>query len=193
MKAFCLFILGVILVACNTNKGTYQKSYLDFDSLISRQQQLLLRRNGVVVKIAQLDGKPDTSSFARDSIALARELDIFRQLDLINRPLYKKQYQVTEEADPKSNLTVRVYRSKISAPINEIRFYFLDRFDNLKKIESSYEEQNTLYYTKRHYQLDFMTIGNQNLISKATTTGIQKMILRDSLSFQVITDFGLTP
>ncbi len=181
----CLFVLGVISFSCRQANLKYDKSYFDFDSLVNVQISYLANRKDSIHKTASIDGKEGQSSFLADSAQLAHELDVFRQLDVINKPTYKGHYVVTEEKDSKSNLTVRRYTCDIKSSVPVVRFYFQDELPNLKRIESQYIEQNALYYTTRELTLSLEGAKGEIYVYDYAIKGVQKMILSDSVQFSI--------
>lgn len=189
-RGLCLFITIILLAACNKQNETYDKAYFDFDSLINAQVDALTKANSTLNKSVSLDGRVDQSSHATDSTLLAQELDVFRQLDLINKPLYRNTYEVIDgEKDTRSNLSVRKYKAKTPAPVAFINFYYHDDFKQIKKIESVYLEANSLYATERQLQLEFDDSTGTMMLSKYRMTGSQKMILSDSVKFTIEASF----
>jgi len=185
-----LFFAVVMLAGCNKQNQTYDKRYFDFDSLINVQVNLLAKAKPTLTKIVMLDGKTDQSSHAVDSALLAQELDVFHQLDLINKPLYTNAYQILdEERDTRSNLTIRRYQAKAPSPIAFVTFYYHADFKQIKKIESVYQETNSLYSTERHLQLNFDDTTGVMLLSSYKLMGSQKMILSDSVQFSIEASF----
>lgn len=183
-----LFFLGcgVFMVACRQAGKQYDKPYFDFDSLINAQHAALLQQPVTLSKTVVLDGKQDQFSFSVDSASLAHELDVFRQLDIINKPLYAKTYHITDgEKDTHSNLMMRKYVARNPAPIPGVTFYYQDRFDQLRKIESEYNENNTLYSTHRKLVLEFDNSSGKFLLTRYRLTGSQKMILSDSVLYTI--------
>lgn len=181
----CLFVLGVITFSCRQANQKYDKPYFDFDSLVNVQISYLANRKDSVHKKASIDGKEGESSFPLDSAQLAHEWDVFRQLDVINKPTYKGHYLLTEEKDSKSNLTVRRYTCDIKSSVPVVRFYFQNDLSNLKRIESQYIEQNALYYTTRELTLSLEGTQGQIYVSDYAIKGVQKMILSDSVQFSI--------
>lgn len=184
---FLLFLTTVIgCVSCNQTNLKYDKPYFDFDSLINTQVDLLVKANPSLLKTVSLDGRSDQSTIKIDSAILAHELDVFRQLDLINKPLYRDAYEILDGAkDSRSNLMVRQYKSKNPSSVPFVNFYYQNDFLHLKKIESYYVENNTLYSTKRQLRLDFDDATGKLLLSRYVLTGTQKMILSDSVKFSI--------
>ena len=104
IRLLLLIIIASFLVGCQQVDRKYDKAYFDFDSLVNIQVKKISLTGDSIHKAASMDGKADESIFLADSSALAHELDVFRQLDVINKPLYKEAYKITSEKDAKSNL-----------------------------------------------------------------------------------------
>jgi hypothetical protein len=181
----CIFLLGSMLFSCQQANKKYDKPYLDFDSLVNVQIRYFASRKDSIHKIASIDGKQDESTFLVDSSKMAHEWDVFRQLDVINKPIYKGHYLVTEEKDTKSNLTVRSYTADIKSAVPMVRFYFQNDFSNLKRIESRYVEQNALYYTDRDLILSLNGEPGRAFVYDYSIRGLQKMIFSDSVLFSI--------
>ncbi len=192
-RVLLLFWGGAILLSsCNRANLKYDKTYLDFDSLIHVQVQDLLRAQVTITKISVINGKRDTSTFVPDSLKLANELDVFRQIDLINNPLYTKAYEISEEEkDRKSNLMIRRYTTKAPSPVPFVKFYVTPSKHKLKKIESFFHEENTLYNTRRNLILEFDDSSGSLLLSGYHVSGTQKMILSDTVNFSVDVSFSI--
>jgi hypothetical protein len=187
---FTILLLAISFIACKQSNLKYDKPYFDFDSLITSQIQKQMSKKDSIYKVAMIDNKQDHSSFLIDSTRLAHEWDVFRQLDVINKPLYKGNYEITEGKDTKSNLQIRTYQSKIKSPVPFVRFYFQNEFKNLKKIESNYQEENALYFTKRDLMMVLNDLSGEPLIKSYSITGSQKMILSDSVRFSIKGSIG---
>jgi hypothetical protein len=182
------FFLGIawVLVSCNKTNQVYDKPYVDFDSLINSHITSLVQAKSSLTKSVVLDGKSDQSTITLDSAIVAHELDVFRQLDFINKPLYRNGYEVIDgEKDTRSNLTTRKYQSKNPSPIPIVIFYYQNNFSNIKKIESVYQEDNTLYSTRRELLLEFDDASGTQMLSRYALKGIQKMILNDTVKFSI--------
>ena len=183
----CAFFIS----ACNRSNQQYDKAYFDFDSLINVQVAGLLKVQSTITKRSMINGKEDDSSFVLDSLKLANELDVFRQLDLINRPLYRNTYQIEDGVkDTKSNLFIRSYTAKSPSPVPFVKFYYRSSPRELKKIESVFYEENSLYDTRRNLLLEFDDSTGSLLLSGYQLSGTQKMILNDTVNFSVNVSFS---
>ena len=184
-KVGYFLLIAVSLLSCRPAAlKDYDKPYFDFDSLVNHQIQKFSSRKDSIRKVAELDSKKDASSFIIDSLRLAHEWDVFRQLDWINKPIFKGTYQITEAPDTKSNLTIRSYKATTPSPVSFVHFYYQQNVKDLKRIEASYHEQNALYYSKRKLTIEFDGTG-QNLIRHYSIEGSQKMIFGDSVKFSI--------
>jgi hypothetical protein len=181
-----LFVGSVLLSSCNQTNQKYDKPYFDFDSLIDAQVHYLVNAQVSVYKKSIINGKKDSTSFIPDSLKLANELDVFRQIDLINKPLYRKAFEIKEgEKDTKSNLLIRSYTARESSPVPFIKFYYTSSNRALKKIETLFQEENSLYDTRRNLILKFDDSSGSVLLRSYHLSGTQKMILSDTVNFSV--------
>lgn len=187
MRSFFLVILGILLWSCKQSEVVYDKPYFDFDSLINRQQQELLTAKATLTKTVSLDSTKEEITFEVDSLVLAKELDVFRQLDIINKPGFKGKYKISDgEKDSRSNLTIRKYEAlEKTAPVQFVLFYYQNEFSRLHKIESTYREDNPLYGTGRDLLLEFDDNSGKSLLARYRLTGVQKLILGDTIAFSV--------
>lgn len=186
IRLIFLFVLLFVFAGCQPVNQEYDKPYFDFDSLIIAQERALVATHSTLNKKVMLNGQGDTSSRLLDSVTVAYELDVFRQLDLINKPLYTKAYKITDgKKDSQSNLIKREYIALTPSPIPVVTFYYQGSFDQLKKIESLYTENNSLYATQRKLILEFENSSGKLLLSRYVLTGDQKMILSDSVQFSI--------
>lgn len=179
------FLVGLLIGSCKQANRVYEKPYFDFDSLIHTQVKTRAPQQKMIFKVAAINSQKDSSAFKADSAVLAHEWDVFLQLDVINKPMYKNNYEITERADDKSNLTVRTYQCKISSSVPFVHFYYHGSFANLKRIESTYVEKNVLNNIARHLTLTFDEEQGKAFIQKYSITGGQKMIFNDTVQFSI--------
>lgn len=187
MRSFLFGILGLLLWGCKQSEVVYDKPYFDFDSLINQQQHELLTTKATLTKTVSLDSAKEEISFEADSLVLGKELDVFRQLDIINKPGFKDKYKISDgEKDTRSNLTIRRYEAlEKTAPVQFVLFYYQNEFSRIHKIESAYRENNTLYGTERNLLLEFDDSTGKLLLTHYRLTGVQKLILSDTIAFSI--------
>lgn len=187
-NAFLVVAVAWLMASCHQKNLTYDKPYFDFDSLVHAQISALKTIKLEIVKKTSLGGVKDSVLIAPDTSEWKHELEVFQQLDVINKPMYKGEYEVTEGKDIHSNLTVLTYRKKKSAipsPVAEVRIYFLEDIRKLRKIESSFTEKNLMYGTSRTLVLEFDDNQSVPVLSHFVVKGVQKMILSDSVKLSI--------
>ena len=177
--------LVFLFTSCKQSNEVYVKPYFDFDSLIHTQVQARAIQQKTIFKVAAINSKKDSSSFQADGTNLAHEWDAFLQLDVINKPMYKNNYEITERPDDKSNLTIRSYQAKIPSSVPYVHFYYQGSFANIKRIESKYIEKNVLNDIARHLTLTLDEEQGKPFIQKYSITGGQKMIFNDTVQFSI--------
>ncbi|MCE7862029.1 MAG: hypothetical protein DYG99_00660 [Bacteroidetes bacterium CHB5] len=185
------FFIAVCLGSCKQAEAVYDKPYFDFDSLLNNQQQALLLSKATLTKKVILGTTSEELTFETDSMILAKELDAFRQLDIINKPGFKNEYRILDGLkDTRSNLTIRRYEAlQQRHPVPFVTFYYQREFNRLYKIESVYKEDNALYKTERKLLLEFDDTSGKPLLVHYRLSGVQKLILSDSISFSVDGNF----
>lgn len=178
--ALILFGLG----ACNSKKP--QVVFYPIDSLVSSQVIALSESNAILRKEAMLGSASDTAIATPDSLGWSEELNIFRQLDVINRPVNVGTYRITdEEVDPGSNLTIKEFVSTTDQPVRYLRIYYDRSIDRPRKIEALYREENALYRSTREMAMEFQQLDNTLVLTSYAILGSQKMVFEDSITFAV--------
>lgn len=159
---------------------------MNIDSLVSSQSLLLKSLNAELQKQLVMNGAKEEKKYRPDSLAWRTELDILRQLTIINKPIYQDLYtQEDNQLDSESNLKIRSYSTTQDVPVPVIKFYYRNSFENLRRITSTYIEKNSLYKSERHFDLEFLEEGQSIRLEKFKVTGFQKMILSDSVVYSL--------
>lgn len=187
MRSIFLMVWLAGLAGCSLRQGTYDKTYLDIDSLLNTQIAALTRQPIKVEKTAHIGSEESVSTSSLDSLSFTKELEIFRQLDAINKPGFRDEYEIQQGADTKSNLTVRTYRSRGRGSIPSVRFYFLNDLGHLKKMEATVNEVNPLFASTRHLTMEFDQVGDKTILTSYQMEGVQKMTLSDTVRYSVKT------
>jgi len=185
MKFFLGIACVALLFSCSRQNLTYDKPYFDFDSLVNNQVHQIASAKASIIKKTFLNGKKDSTILLPDTAQWRHELDAFQQLDVINKPLFKGNYQSSNQEDDHSNLFVRSFTTKMKSPVPEVKFFYQDGYMKLKRIESVFNESNALYSTSRKLTLEFEDQQGIAMISKYRVQGFQKMILSDSVKFSI--------
>ncbi|MEK6783839.1 MAG: hypothetical protein AABY93_19230 [Bacteroidota bacterium] len=181
------FALFVSLLGAGCQKqNAKEKRYQDFDSLVNAQVTYLTRSKASLKKKATIGCKSDSTSIVPDSTTWSHELDVFRQLDLINRPIYRDAYIVKDRTkDSKSNLLILSYEAPPTFTVPYLRLFYQDSPKRLKKLEALYQESNSLYNTKRILKMYFDDSKGKPYLTGYTIDGNQKMMLSDSTHYTI--------
>jgi hypothetical protein len=186
MRSVLFFVFaGLLLTSCERQK---ESSGLYFDSLIVNQIKHLQSLHVQVEKRARVDHMYDSSVLKMDSLRWKKELDVFTQLDVFQKPAFTNAYVVTTGPDDHSNLIVKSYQAKpsdIPISVKSLQFFYLTPSGPLKKIKAVFSEDNSFYFTHRTMELFFENHEGKSLISHYSVQGTQKMILADSVQFEV--------
>lgn len=185
-KIFLLLtvVASVGINACTESNQT-SKLY-NMDSLVTQQVSLLVMNKPTLRKHAILGSTMDTLAYVPDSAGWSRELDIFRQLDAMNKPVHRSNYLVDDNLyDPGSNLTVKAFTALEPLPVRSLRVFYDTDIQQPRKIEAVYDEENSLYKSSKNLLLEFQQINNKNVLTSYSIDGGQKMILSDSVTFSV--------
>ncbi|MBS1489874.1 MAG: hypothetical protein JSS93_05065 [Bacteroidetes bacterium] len=185
MKWIIITVLAGALWSCVSDKQKYKKIYFDFDSLITAQIKDIKKHEAVLLKKTILNSLVDSLSIKPDSIQLRNELEMFRQIDDINKPMYKGLYQMETKEDINSNLTVRTFTTNIKTNVAFVKLFFNQKISRLKRIESSWAENNTMMNTQRFLMLEFDDYNGQPRLIHYRVTGYQKVIFSKSVSLAV--------
>jgi hypothetical protein len=179
-----LICVAIALSSCNQVSQT-TKLY-NIDSLLSKQVQLLAAGKPKLQKYAVIGTNNDTLSYVPDSAAWSRELEIFRQLEAMNKPVNRSNYLVDDNLyDPGSNLTVKAFTALEPLPVRSVRVFYDTDIQKPRKIEAIYDEENSLYKSSKNLLLEFQQINNKTLLTSYSIDGGQKMMLSDSVTFSV--------
>jgi hypothetical protein len=173
--------------ACNNVETTRTTAYYPVDSLITAQIQYLNHAGATLSKVALLGDQESRSSLnPDDSSVWVKELDIFRELNVINKPINRGAYTVEDGLrDSRSNLKIKVFTAKEPLPVEYLRVYYQGTIDQLRKIESKYHEENVMYQGTRYLILEFEQIKDKSVLTYYSMYGGQKMFLGDSVQYKV--------
>ena len=191
MRSLTVYALSLVLifmlVACQSEKQP--ATFYPIDSLVSGQVSYLTEVEARLFKEAFLEGKTDTITFApTDTVAWQKELDFFRKLDEINKPINKEKYEVSDGlVDPMSNLKVKHVKQLKSEgeplPVAYLKIYSQGNIWKPRKIEALYDDENLLYKSSRLLSMQFQQVGNRSVLTSYSLKGGQKMVLGDSVIF----------
>lgn len=180
-----LSLLVLTVMSCDSKRQP--AAFYPIDSLVTGQIQYLTRIRAGLFKEALLSGKTDTLTYTPDdTLAWINELDIFRKLNVINKPVNIGSYLVDDRLfDPGSNLTVKAFTSLKKLPVVYLKIYYQGNIEKPRKIEALYDEGNTLYQSARLLSMHFQQIDNRTILTSYVIKGGQKMVFGDSVAFYI--------
>ncbi len=180
-------LLSLVLTFGSCKRERQPSAFFPIDSLVTGQIQLLTSMQAGLFKEAILSGHSDSITYTpADTVAWLKELDIFRSLNIINKPINKGSYLVNDGLfDPGSNLTVKAFTSLKKLPVVYMRVYYQGNIDKPRKIEALYDDGNILYESARTLSLHFQQIDNKTILTSYTIRGGQKMMFGDSVAFYI--------
>lgn len=189
-KGRVIFFVAVSLASatffCSCERQTATTKLYNIDSLVNEQVIYLAAAKPKLSKEAVMANSSDRVEYVPDSVAWLKELDIFRQLDAMNKSINKTKYLIDDGLyDPGSNLTVKAFTSLEPLPVRSMRVFYDTDIRLPRKIEAVFSEENSLYESSKNLLLEFQQINNKNLLTYYSIVGGQKMILSDSITFSV--------
>jgi hypothetical protein len=180
-------LLASALISCIGGSERRLTVFYDFDSLIHAQVIQLTSMQPVLKKEADIDGKREVVEIDKtDSSKWAKELDIFRQLNLNDKILNERRYEIQKDLpDATSNLRICQYIAKTDLPLSLVRIYYEGKLENIRKVEGFFRESNGLYSSSRFLSMELTDINDQALLTGYSIEGNQKMMLGDSVKFKI--------
>ena len=176
--------------ACQVSPQESTAVFFDLDSLIDQQVAHLSRIQPVLEKEAEINGVKEGVRLEKpDSAVWAKELGIFRQLDLNAKALNAGRYEIKAGLrDDTSNLNIIEYTAKEELPLSQVRIYYQDNTGKVRRIEGEFrsKESNRLYSSGRYLSMELIDINSQAMLMQYQVIGGQKMILGDSISYNVV-------
>lgn len=183
--SFSLLLILLSLGSCQSRKQP--PAFYPIDSLLTRQIRHLTAIHATLWKSATLSGKTDTIRYIPgDTLGWIKELDVFRKLDIINKPVNKDNYRIDDGLlDPGSNLTVKSFESTEDVPVVYLRVYYQGTMRKPRKIEALYRESNVLFSSSRLLSIEFQQIENNTVLTSYEIRGGQRMVMGDSVEFHI--------
>jgi hypothetical protein len=183
--AWVFFMLVIAIGGCDTGKQT--TALFPIDSLVTEQIQLLTNIKAGLFKEALLKGRIDTVNYTpADTTQWVKELDIFRELKVINKPVNTGSYQIDDGLfDQRSNLKVKAFTSTEELPVVYLRVYYQATPARPRRIEALYKKENILFASARLLSMHFEQIDNKTVLTAYNVKGGQKMIFSDSVTFYI--------
>lgn len=185
MRLIWCGVLGLVLLGCKTQTRVETKPYFNIDSLIHEQVHWLVARHAKLEKRATVGPHSDQHQWQPDSTQWKKEFEVFRQLDGMNRPGFKNAYTKTTMPDNQSNLLVTVYTATVPAPIRWLKVYYLQRPENIRRVEALCQESNVLFSSERTLTWELEDTGPHTMLTHYIMQGFQKTVASDSMIYRM--------
>jgi hypothetical protein len=157
------------------------------DSLLNAQIGILLSERASLLKTTSI-GENDSKASIQPKTAeeWKKELDIFFNLETINKPTNRVVYRREDNlTDPTSNLKILVFTAQEEAPVGFLKIYYEGSVEHVRKIEASFADENPMYKSHRELALEFTEVRMRPLLSSYALRGGQKVFLGDSVRYEV--------
>lgn len=159
--------------------------YYNVDSLLSAQAGVLARHHAELNKTVFLGDSSEQTRLTPDSAEWERELELFRLLGEVNKPVYRDEYTAAGELDKTSNLRVKSFTAKGDEPVQYIRLYYLSNPEKVVKVEGLYAVDKKVYRKRDTLSLEFTDNDGQLILTSFSFRGVQKIILNDSSTYRI--------
>jgi hypothetical protein len=179
---FAVFMLS----GCNGSQSAGDRGYYPIDSLLDFQVRYLSENKATVHKSSLMQGdKSDNDYVPADTVDWNKELEIFRTLNSINKPVNRDKYVSTDQKDTRSNLTVRSFTTREELPVKYLKIFYQETPKNIRRLEAQYEEENAMYHSTRFLTMEFEDASRNSVLIYYGISGAQKMILGDSVQYNI--------
>lgn len=181
-----ILLLGLLLAisACERPAPPTAADAADSYNLsayIAQQQQRLQAEKPMVLKSVTTEEKP-TETIQTTEIDWKDELSVFGETDL-NRPALQEYYIKEERVLEDGSIVLEYTKVEDAEPL--VHYLRLEMTPDrvLRQLNALIQDQNILFYSRRNIQLTAdPSSGN---ISGYRVQGVQKLVLSDSLHYQI--------
>ena len=180
-----MLLAGWLLMSCSQNKAVVNKTFFNFDSLVDVQVSKLGDTQYELSKSVTIDGKNENTHFNPTEEQWQNELQIFKQLDALNKASFRDAYVISEGRDTNSNLNVREIKANRPVPVSSVKFYYLRNSTDLRRVEAIWLEENSLYTNARKMIIELEPSSKGQIVHRYSIEGSQKMVMDDSVKFVI--------
>jgi hypothetical protein len=190
-----LVVISLLSVAACESTRTPDKGYFAIDSLMDAQIRSLLKHNASVHKQTLLGEKEVPIDITPpDEQRWRDELDVFRDLNIINRHYGSNLYVVENHVqDEHSNLRIRsaTLREGVDESaegglrVRYLKIFYEGSYQNIRRLEARYAESNSMYDNDRFLTMVFNDVYQAPLLTEYSIEGGQKIVLGDSVNYRV--------
>jgi hypothetical protein len=162
-----------------------EQMYFNVPGFIEQQAEVLTRQQAALQKTVFFRaGKPEVKTLS--PVNWKDALQNFRETDL-NKKALGEAYAVSSNSTSEGQRTLYTRKPKINTPVKSLEV-LTDARNQVKMLRAVYEEDNALFYNREIREL---YTGADNLLNHFTISGVQKVILFDSIPYQVKAEIKL--
>lgn len=176
---------AAVLASCSKPAPPDKKAFIDIDSLLDRQLAFFQQQHHALTKAVEVGAQRDETRYTPDTAQWRTELELFRQLDQVNKPTFKDAYLVSEARDTNSNLTVTTILAQREAPVLSLKIYFLRDRRDIRKIEAIVKDDNPVYHNDRKLTIELEPVDQQLVLHRYRIEGSQRMVMNDRIRFVI--------
>lgn len=180
-----IFVLAIALLtaACEqpVPRTDSAEGFYDVSAYLKKQKEYLQKARPVLTKTVQTGDQP-AETISVTNTNWANELAIFEEADL-RKPSLRDYYTKQEQPLPNGGITIRYDKIEDAEASIEYLYLHLTPDRTLQHLEAAFMEKNPLFYSRRKATLSVDSVSGH--ISGYNITGVQKMILGDSLRYTI--------
>jgi hypothetical protein len=171
-----LFAALVGLVSCQKPSTQNQGLLFNVDSLINYQINSLQQRKPVLHKLTVAGDELNETVLENTKVDWAKELEMFRVISVINKPIYRSAYAITITPDIRSNLTVKSWTAIQDVPVRIIKVYYLDDPHQIRRLEVYLKDENFVFSSHRTLKLLFGSLESPPQLQEYSISVYQKFV-----------------
>ena len=162
--------------------------YFPVRELLAETREQMLEMDVKLEKEASFSGETERSVVVPDSLVLARELEVFREID-INKPVFSGRYQESREVVKGQEIITYTADDPETLNVRYLKVYKNSANGKVEQLEALFNSENRLYNSTRHVSLIYGPVKNKNLPQSYKINGSQKMIFSNEESYMVEANF----
>ncbi len=183
MGCSCIFFYGCEPLNLNTDELTDEKPYFDLAGFIEQQILILDSIDTEAQVEAVVNQETENKIIEGDSTFWAEALGFLKESD-INVPNLRGRYQVSDSLAPDGSKITSYQASQKGLNIVYLNVKYGKDSENVRQIETFFQDRNLLYSTERKIKVLFSNLENEPRLAQYEVKGTQKMILKDSITYQ---------
>lgn len=179
-------MLATMIWSCDQSQGVNQQkinTYYDIEGLIEEQLLWLDSVSPFLYKSGTIDGQKNAETVQPTDSVWRQEFLVFRSMD-INKPILADSYNISEEETATGFTSIYISKFPRATLVDSLRIDF-DQNKNPLFISAFQHSQNPLFVSQKRLEMYFDVVGAHSILSAFRISGMQKMITRKRVSFDI--------